>query len=68
MIANTIAKSPKWSPLPTWSPKLMPTRLYRQDFAKFPSNHHYNGSNLASLAAQRDTGSGSNYLNLYTTY
>ncbi|GFX01333.1 hypothetical protein TNCV_3730021 [Trichonephila clavipes] len=28
--------------LPTWSPKMMPTWLYRQHFAMFPLNHHYN--------------------------
>ncbi|GFV49808.1 hypothetical protein TNCV_1390901, partial [Trichonephila clavipes] len=27
---------------PTWSPKIMPTWLYRQDFAKFSLNRHYN--------------------------
>ncbi|GFW70041.1 hypothetical protein TNCV_1404941 [Trichonephila clavipes] len=26
----------------TWSPKMMPTWLYRQDFTKFPLNRHYN--------------------------
>ncbi|GFX81800.1 uncharacterized protein TNCV_2570011 [Trichonephila clavipes] len=30
---------------PAWSPKLMPTWLYRQHFAMFPLNHHYNGRN-----------------------
>ncbi|GFT30851.1 hypothetical protein TNCV_1682401 [Trichonephila clavipes] len=34
----------KWSPKspPTRSPKMMPTWLYRQDFAKFSFNRHYN--------------------------
>ncbi|GFX55437.1 hypothetical protein TNCV_267251 [Trichonephila clavipes] len=27
---------------PTWSPKMMPTWLYRQDFAKFSLKRHYN--------------------------
>ncbi|GFU79850.1 hypothetical protein TNCV_3423301, partial [Trichonephila clavipes] len=27
---------------PKWSPKMMPTWLYRQDFAKFSLNRHYN--------------------------
>ncbi|GFW13538.1 hypothetical protein TNCV_1210041 [Trichonephila clavipes] len=36
MVDNMIAKSPNWSP------KITPTWLYRQDFAKFPLNHHYN--------------------------
>ncbi|GFU97519.1 glypican-6 [Trichonephila clavipes] len=27
---------------PNWSPKMMPTWLYRQDFAKFSLNRHYN--------------------------
>ncbi|GFX48819.1 hypothetical protein TNCV_902011 [Trichonephila clavipes] len=49
--------TPKWSPKlpnrpPTWSPKMMPTWLYRQDFAKFSFNRHYNkipeGSELAN--------------------
>ncbi|GFU56537.1 RNase H domain-containing protein [Trichonephila clavipes] len=39
MVAND-AKSPNW-PL-TWSPKMMPTWLYRQDFSKFSLNRHYN--------------------------
>ncbi|GFV01554.1 hypothetical protein TNCV_2961471 [Trichonephila clavipes] len=35
--------TPKWSPKsPNWSPKMMPTWLYRQDFAKFSLNRHYN--------------------------
>ncbi|GFT72959.1 hypothetical protein TNCV_1976631 [Trichonephila clavipes] len=34
------AVSPKWSL--NWSPKMTPTWLYPQDFAKFPLNHHYN--------------------------
>ncbi|GFW16097.1 hypothetical protein TNCV_4680891 [Trichonephila clavipes] len=36
--------TPKWSPNwpPAWSPKMMPTWLYRQDFAKFSLNRHYN--------------------------
>ncbi|GFS80001.1 transposon Tf2-9 polyprotein [Trichonephila clavipes] len=39
--------TPKWSPKspnwpPTWSSKMMPTWLYRQDFAKFSLNRHYN--------------------------
>ncbi|GFX99692.1 putative DD41D transposase [Trichonephila clavipes] len=39
--------TPKWSPKspnwpPTWSLKMMPTCLYRQDFAKFSLNRHYN--------------------------
>ncbi|GFU06788.1 hypothetical protein TNCV_4353471 [Trichonephila clavipes] len=35
--------TPKWSPnSPTWSPKLMPIWLCRQDFAKFSFNRHYN--------------------------
>ncbi|GFU66074.1 hypothetical protein TNCV_1116861 [Trichonephila clavipes] len=39
--------TPKWLPKstnwpPTWSPKMMPTWLYRQDFAKFSLNRHYN--------------------------
>ncbi|GFT12291.1 hypothetical protein TNCV_4005471 [Trichonephila clavipes] len=33
-------KSPNWPP--TWSPKMMPTWLYHQDFAKFLLNRHYN--------------------------
>ncbi|GFW47418.1 uncharacterized protein TNCV_4537081 [Trichonephila clavipes] len=33
--------TPKWSPK---SPKMMPTWLYRQDFAKFSLNRHYNGT------------------------
>ncbi|GFX28994.1 hypothetical protein TNCV_3030371 [Trichonephila clavipes] len=33
---------PKWSP--NWPPKMMPTWLYRQDFAKFSLNRHYNTS------------------------
>ncbi|GFX47415.1 uncharacterized protein TNCV_1734021 [Trichonephila clavipes] len=33
----------KWSPKsPTWSPKMILTWLYRQDFAKFSLNRHYN--------------------------
>ncbi|GFT37351.1 integrase catalytic domain-containing protein [Trichonephila clavipes] len=32
--------TPNWPP--TWSPKMMPTWLYRQDFAKFSLNLHYN--------------------------
>ncbi|GFS49880.1 hypothetical protein TNCV_3676191 [Trichonephila clavipes] len=32
--------TPKLSP--TCSPKMMPTWLYRQDFAKFSLNRHYN--------------------------
>ncbi|GFY06812.1 hypothetical protein TNCV_482171 [Trichonephila clavipes] len=28
--------------VPTWSPKMMPTWLYRQDFANFSLNCHYN--------------------------
>ncbi|GFS95158.1 hypothetical protein TNCV_2705041 [Trichonephila clavipes] len=34
--------TPKWSP--NWSPKMMPTWLYRQDFAKFSLNRHYNAA------------------------
>ncbi|GFW03533.1 hypothetical protein TNCV_3020451 [Trichonephila clavipes] len=39
--------TPKGSPKspnrpPTWSPKMVPTWLYRQDFAKFSLNRHYN--------------------------
>ncbi|GFV70931.1 hypothetical protein TNCV_4462261 [Trichonephila clavipes] len=39
--------TPKWSPKspncsPTWSPKMMPMWLYRQDFAKLSLNRHYN--------------------------
>ncbi|GFY24064.1 putative DD41D transposase [Trichonephila clavipes] len=35
--------TPKWSPKsPNWSPKMMPTWLYRQEFAKFLLNRHYN--------------------------
>ncbi|GFV31887.1 hypothetical protein TNCV_2563901 [Trichonephila clavipes] len=30
--------------LPTWSPKMMSTWLYRQDFAKFSLNRHYNST------------------------
>ncbi|GFV44863.1 hypothetical protein TNCV_1340711 [Trichonephila clavipes] len=43
--------TPKWSPkLPTWSPKMMPNWLYRQDFAKFSLNRHYNWhSNVFTL-------------------
>ncbi|GFT23665.1 hypothetical protein TNCV_3511321 [Trichonephila clavipes] len=34
--------TPKWSPKsPNWPPKMMPTWLYRQDFAKFSLNRHY---------------------------
>ncbi|GFX96670.1 hypothetical protein TNCV_244571 [Trichonephila clavipes] len=38
--------TPKWSPKspnwpPTWSPKMMLTWLYRQNFAKFLLNRHY---------------------------
>ncbi|GFV72391.1 transposable element Tcb1 transposase [Trichonephila clavipes] len=34
--------TPKWSPKsPNWPPKIMPTWLYRQDFAKFSLNRHY---------------------------
>ncbi|GFS52662.1 hypothetical protein TNCV_45441 [Trichonephila clavipes] len=41
-----VPNSPTWSPmtpkrLPTWSPKMMPTWLYRQDFAKFSLNRNY---------------------------
>ncbi|GFW50886.1 hypothetical protein TNCV_3591681 [Trichonephila clavipes] len=36
MVANMIAKSP------TWSPKMTPTWIYRQDFTKFPLNPNYN--------------------------
>ncbi|PRD23500.1 UNVERIFIED_CONTAM: hypothetical protein NCL1_46175, partial [Trichonephila clavipes] len=30
--------------LPTWSPNIAPTCLYRQHFARFPLNRHYNRS------------------------
>ncbi|GFT93879.1 hypothetical protein TNCV_2132911 [Trichonephila clavipes] len=36
MVMKLVAKSP------TWSPKIMPTWLYRQDFAKFPVIPLYN--------------------------
>ncbi|GFS58041.1 hypothetical protein TNCV_3124981 [Trichonephila clavipes] len=32
--------TPNWPP--TWSPKMMPTWLYRQDFTNFSLNRHYN--------------------------
>ncbi|GFU00165.1 hypothetical protein TNCV_801471, partial [Trichonephila clavipes] len=38
-----VPNSPKWSP--NWRQlvgKMMPTFLYRQDFAKFSLNRHYN--------------------------
>ncbi|GFT02553.1 CCHC-type domain-containing protein [Trichonephila clavipes] len=38
MVVSMIAKSPKSSP------KITPTWLYRQDFAKFPLNHNYNST------------------------
>ncbi|GFT09629.1 transposable element Tcb2 transposase [Trichonephila clavipes] len=43
-LANMVATDAKWSPnwLLTWSPKRMPTWLYRQDFAKSSLNRHYN--------------------------
>ncbi|GFU75248.1 hypothetical protein TNCV_2056911 [Trichonephila clavipes] len=48
MVANDakmVAKvSPNWTP--TWSPKMMPTWLYRQDFAKFSLNRHYNAHEI----------------------
>ncbi|GFV69703.1 hypothetical protein TNCV_4508161 [Trichonephila clavipes] len=34
---------------PTWSPKMMPTWLYRQDFAKFSLNRHYNNPLITGL-------------------
>ncbi|GFV48832.1 hypothetical protein TNCV_4269091 [Trichonephila clavipes] len=35
--------TPKRSPKsPTWPPKMMPAWLYRQNFAKFSLNRHYN--------------------------
>ncbi|GFX18951.1 hypothetical protein TNCV_322561 [Trichonephila clavipes] len=35
--------TPKWSQKsPNWPPKMKPTGLYRQDFAKFSLNRHYN--------------------------
>ncbi|GFY11112.1 uncharacterized protein TNCV_4470981 [Trichonephila clavipes] len=38
-----VSNSPTWSPKsPTWSPNMMPTWLYRQDFAKFSLNSYYN--------------------------
>ncbi|GFS50458.1 hypothetical protein TNCV_3196851 [Trichonephila clavipes] len=51
--------TPKWSLVtPTWSPKSPnrpPTWLYRQDFAKFSLDRHYNkipeGSELAQMVA-----------------
>ncbi|PRD35600.1 UNVERIFIED_CONTAM: hypothetical protein NCL1_11076 [Trichonephila clavipes] len=39
-IVQSIAK------LPTWLPKVMPTWLYRQNFAMFPLNRHYNWRTL----------------------
>ncbi|GFX69235.1 hypothetical protein TNCV_3564111 [Trichonephila clavipes] len=43
--------TPNWPP--TWSPKMMPTWLNLQDFAKFSSNRHYNkipeGSELSNM-------------------
>ncbi|GFU57105.1 hypothetical protein TNCV_1779681 [Trichonephila clavipes] len=46
-------KSPNWPP--TWSPKMMPTWCYRQDFAKFSLNRHYNaqlcGNTIATKTA-----------------
>ncbi|GFS71283.1 uncharacterized protein TNCV_5050321 [Trichonephila clavipes] len=47
--------TPKWSPKsPNWLPKMMPTWLYRQDFAKFSLNRHYNRGpmHLKSIKAQ----------------
>ncbi|GFV14254.1 hypothetical protein TNCV_1163771 [Trichonephila clavipes] len=32
-----------------WSPKIMSTWLYRQGFAKFPLNRHYNMKNTTGL-------------------
>ncbi|GFW23500.1 hypothetical protein TNCV_3805971 [Trichonephila clavipes] len=40
---------------PKWSPKMMPTWLYRQDFAKFSLNRHYNArwSGVGSIEVSR---------------
>ncbi|GFV97114.1 hypothetical protein TNCV_3527001 [Trichonephila clavipes] len=57
-----ITKSPKWSlKSPTWSPKMTPTWLYRQDFAKLALNHHYNavGSLVVRASDSRPVGLGS---------
>ncbi|GFW31250.1 hypothetical protein TNCV_2578311 [Trichonephila clavipes] len=40
---------PKQSP-PLWSPKMMPIWFYRQDFAKFSLNRHYNPCILSRSA------------------
>ncbi|GFX24618.1 HTH_48 domain-containing protein [Trichonephila clavipes] len=41
---------------PNWPPKMMPTWLYRQDFAKFSFNRHYN-----SIAAEDPMYRGDHY-------
>ncbi|GFW87989.1 hypothetical protein TNCV_216611 [Trichonephila clavipes] len=40
MMPKWLPKSPNW--LPTWSSKVLPTWLYRRDFAQFLLNRHYN--------------------------
>ncbi|GFX12944.1 hypothetical protein TNCV_3659401 [Trichonephila clavipes] len=45
-------KSPNWPP--TWSPKMMPTWLYRQDFAKLSLKRHYNWFNSPGLGLALD--------------
>ncbi|GFV33373.1 hypothetical protein TNCV_4732961 [Trichonephila clavipes] len=46
-----LPNSPTWSPkTPSWSSKMMLTSLYRQDFAKFSLNRHYNTDNGAGAA------------------
>ncbi|GFX01272.1 hypothetical protein TNCV_3729411 [Trichonephila clavipes] len=41
---------------PTWSPKMMLTWLYRQDFAKLSLNRIYNGIQVTRKAPASDTG------------
>ncbi|GFX11007.1 DUF4817 domain-containing protein [Trichonephila clavipes] len=41
-LAKMIAKVVRFvTKSPTWTPKMTPTWLYRNDFTKFPLNHHY---------------------------
>ncbi|GFX66801.1 hypothetical protein TNCV_3048991 [Trichonephila clavipes] len=38
-----VSTLPKWSPMSLkWSPKMIKLCFYRQDFAKFPLNRHFN--------------------------
>ncbi|GFS53256.1 hypothetical protein TNCV_1035651 [Trichonephila clavipes] len=40
LVDKLVKKSPNW--LAIWSPKMMPILFYRQNFAKFSLNRHYN--------------------------